>query len=84
MNTIAAQPAHLASLLALRNALDAARPRIARKDRHVRIIPTDAIRVRTHLGAGRLVSVTDDAWCEIQLDGERRRDEYPIEAVSLV
>ena len=54
-----------------------------RRDRHTRIVPTRVIRVRTNLGAGRLVSLTDDAWVEVQLDGERRCDEYPVEAVTL-
>jgi len=80
-NSMAAQPAHIAHLLALRTALEGAP--VVRRDRHARIVPTRVIRVRTHLGAGRLVSLTDDAWVEVQLDGEDRCDEYAIEAVTL-
>ena len=34
-------------------------------------------------GAGRLVSLTEDGWAEVQLEGETRRDEYPAEHVFL-
>ncbi|HKQ66012.1 MAG TPA: hypothetical protein VJZ73_13440 [Methylomirabilota bacterium] len=75
-------PAHK-HLAAIRAALVAAGTRTVQRDRHARIEPCTPVRVTTHLGAGVLVSVTDDAWVEVQLDGETRQDEYPIELVEL-
>lgn len=51
---------------------------------HTRAYPLAPIRVRTDLGDGRLVSLTDDGWAEVELDGETRRDEYPAERVELL
>lgn len=81
--TPATQTSRNQQIGALRAAIEAAAPLLAHRDRHERICPTKAVRVTTHLGAGRLVSVTEDGWCEIQLDGETRRDEYPVEVVAL-
>ena len=79
----AKQTARHQQIGALRAAIEGASPILARRDRHERICPTTTVRVTTHLGAGRLVSVTEDGWCEVQLDGETRRDEYPVEVVTL-
>lgn len=79
----AKQTARHQQIGALRAAIEAAAPVLANRDRHERICPTAAVRVTTNLGTGRLVSVTEDGWCEVQLDGETRRDEYPIEVVAL-
>lgn len=70
-------------LATLRAAVLAAGHHVLRRDGHVRIEVTGVVRVVTHLGAARLVSITDDAYCECQLDGEHRRDEYPVALVVL-
>ncbi|MDQ1446771.1 MAG: hypothetical protein QOI20_3235 [Acidimicrobiaceae bacterium] len=46
-----------------------------RSDRRLAYLASPA-RCTTHLGAGRLVYVTEDGWCGVQLDGEKRVDEY--------
>ncbi|HKP08306.1 MAG TPA: hypothetical protein VJU58_13720 [Microbacterium sp.] len=50
---------------------------------HRRAYPLDLVRVVTHLGAGRLVYVSDDRWIGVQLDGESRVDEYQPSSVSV-
>lgn len=76
-------PAHK-HLATLRAALVAAGTFPVQRNGHARIAPLHAvIRVLTHLGPGVLVTVTDDAWVEVRLDGETRCDEYPIELVQL-
>lgn len=45
--------------------------------------PTTEIRVDGMWGMGRLIYITEDGWCGIQLDGETRIDEYPGEHLGL-
>lgn len=45
--------------------------------------PLDAIRVDGMWGMGRLIYVTPDGYAGIQLDGEKRVDEYPAEHLNL-
>lgn len=47
-----------------------------------RAYPLESITVRTNLGPGRLSYLTEDGWLGVQLDGEQRVDEYPIEQVA--
>jgi hypothetical protein len=56
---------------------------IAERNGHKRFYPAAATAVTSMWGRGQLVSVTDDGWAEVQLDGETRRDEYPAEHVFL-
>lgn len=57
---------------------------ITRDRGHLRVYPLAPVRVRTHLGDGRLISLTADQWAEIQLDGETRTDEYAADRVELL
>lgn len=45
--------------------------------------PQDEIRVTGMWGNGRLIYVTEDGWCGVQLDGETRIDEYPAEHLGI-
>jgi hypothetical protein len=73
MQNIAALASHLASINTL----------TTRTDGHIRVKPLEHVAVRTNLGPGQLLSVTDDAWCQVRLTGEARTDEYPIELCTL-
>lgn len=44
-----------------------------------RAYPLDTVRVRTHLGSGKVVYLTDDAYAGVQIDGERRIEEVRAE-----
>lgn len=68
----------------LRIALQNAGVTLMFKDRHDRMVPNKPVRVSTHLGDGVLLSVTEDGYCDIRLDGEKRSDEYPAEMVHVV
>jgi hypothetical protein len=72
------------NMVALKNALNAAWPVVITRDGHERVAPgSKAVAVKVGAKVGNLISVTDDGWVEIQLAGETRRDEYPIEQVEL-
>ena len=83
MQTLRTQtPAHT-HLANLRIAMERCGLMLHNRDGHDRLQLASDLRVLTHLGAGVLVSLTDDGWCEVQLDGETRVDEYPVELVEL-
>jgi len=56
---------------------------LANRNGHNRFYPAEATPVTSMWGRGQLVSVTEDGWAEVQLEGETRRDEYPAEHVFL-
>lgn len=76
--------AHHTRLAALRAALDTAGTTTMHRDRHDRVCPATTVRVATIWGDGLLVSITEDGWAEVRLDGEHRCDEYPVEMVELI
>lgn len=81
MTGLCAQDAIHLQISNLRIAVERVGTRVVARDFHARVEPLGPVRVTTHLGTGVLVSITGDAWVEVQLDGECRRDEYPIELV---
>jgi len=83
MQPIARQTATHAHLANIRAAVVQAGYHTQHRDGHERIEVTGTVRVVTNCGAGVLTSLTDDGWCECQLDGETRRDEYAIEHIEL-
>lgn len=54
---------------------------ILTRDGHRRYVPSTRVPTTSMWGAGVLVSITEDGWAEVQLDGETRRDKYPAEHV---
>lgn len=86
MTTLAA----LSSSSLLRRAIETVGYDVVTRDGHRRIEPRAALRMQlpAHVGThcpsqGILISVTEDGWLELQLDGETRRDEYLPSQVEL-